>query len=220
VPALDLDDSLPRLKSVAERERAWRTVRAAAQECTDCPLFSINTQTVFGDGPVSSRLVFIGEAPGAQEDKAGRPFVGPAGKLFNEALDAAGIDRDDVYVTNTVKHRPWAPGPTGRQKNRAPKQSEINACRQWRVREIALIRPELIVCLGAKAAQEILGKDFKLTKQRGEWLTSTAAPNTMATLHPSYVLIQPAESHDRVRGEFFADVAAAGERFRAVRRAA
>src|SRR6266498_1368653 len=166
---LGIDAELPRLTTVAARERAWGSVRSAARSCTDCPLFEIGTQTVFGEGPVDARLMFIGEAPGAQEDKAGRPFVGPAGKLFNEALEEAGIDRSEVYVTNTVKHRPWVAGRSGRQKNRAPKQSEINACRQWHVREIALVRPEMIVCLGAKAAQEILGKDFKLTKERGRW---------------------------------------------------
>jgi DNA polymerase len=217
---LEIDALLPRLTTLAQREKAWDEVSVAARKCTDCPLFEIGTQTVFGEGPVNARLLFIGEAPGAQEDKAGRPFVGPAGKLFNEALEAAGIDRAEVYVTNTVKHRPWLAVPSGRQKNRAPKQSEINACRQWRVREIALVRPEMIVCLGAKAAQEILGKEFKLTKERGRWHESSAAPHVMATLHPSYVLIQPAESYDQVRAAFFADIGAAGERYRAPRRAA
>jgi uracil-DNA glycosylase len=220
VPELDLDPALPRLQTVAEREAAWAQVREAARICTDCPLWEIGTQTVFGVGPITSRLMFIGEAPGAQEDKAGRPFVGPAGKLFDEALERAGIDRSAVYVTNTVKHRPWIAGPTGRQKNRAPKQSEINACRQWHTREIALIRPELIVCLGAKAAQEILGKDFKLTQQRGRWHRATAAPHVLATLHPSYVLIQPRDSYEQVRQTFFSDIEEAAVRFGELRRAA
>jgi DNA polymerase len=220
VPDLEIDPALPRLRTVADRTHAWEQVKSAARACTDCPLWEINTQTVFGEGPVNARLMFIGEAPGGQEDKAGRPFVGPAGKLFNEALEDAGIDRTDVYVTNTVKHRPWAPGPSGRQKNRAPKQSEVNACRQWRLRELAIVRPALIVCLGAKAAQEVLGKEFKLTKQRGEWQEAPAAPQVMATLHPSYVMIQPAESYEQVRGAFFGDIRDAGERLRALKRAA
>ena len=220
MPELDLDRSFPRLKTLTEREAAWQEVREAARTCTDCPLFEIGTQTVFGVGPVNARLMFIGEAPGAQEDKAGRPFVGPAGKLFDEALQQAGIDRDEVYVTNTVKHRPWIAGPTGRQKNRAPKQSEINACRQWHVREVALVRPELVVCLGAKAATEILGRDFKLTQQRGQWHSTSAAPHVLATLHPSYVLIQPRDSYDQVRDTFFTDFRTVAERYREKRRAA
>lgn len=220
MPELDLDSALPRLDTLAEREQAWATVREAARRCTDCPLWEIGTQAVFGVGPVDARLMFIGEAPGAQEDKAGKPFIGPAGKLFDEALERASIDRSEVYVTNTVKHRPWIAGPTGRQKNRAPKQSEINACRQWHTREVALVRPELIVCLGAKAAKEILGKDFKLTQQRGRWQEATAAPQVLATLHPSYVLIQPRDSYDEVRQTFFSDVQLASKRLSELRRAA
>ena len=217
MPELDLDRSFPRLKTLTEREATWQEVREAARTCTDCPLFEIGTQTVFGVGPVNARLMFIGEAPGAQEDKAGRPFVGPAGKLFDEALQQAGIDRDEVYVTNTVKHRPWIAGPTGRQKNRAPKQSEINACRQWHVREVALIRPELVVCLGAKAATEILGRDFKLTQQRGQWHSTPDIPHVLATLHPAYVLIQPPETIEALRATLFADVAEVARRYAALR---
>jgi DNA polymerase len=220
VPELDADQSLPRLGTLAERTAAWAAVKAASRDCTDCPLFEIGTQTVFGAGPIDSRLLFIGEAPGAQEDETGRPFVGPAGKLFDEALIHAGIDRQDVYITNTVKHRPWLPGPSGRPKNRAPKQSEINACRQWHAREIALVRPEIIVCLGAKAAQEILGRDFKLTQQRGQWHATSAAPSVLATLHPSYVLIQPRDSYDQVRETLFSDIRVVAERYAGSRRAA
>jgi uracil-DNA glycosylase len=213
---LRIDPLLPELASEEERAQALAEVRAAAAGCRDCPLGDIGTQIVFGEGPVAARLMFIGEAPGAQEDKAGRPFIGPAGKLFDEALAAAGIDRSTVYVTNTVKHRPWIAGPTGRQKNRGPKQSEINACRQWRLRELALVRPAVVACLGAKAAQEVLGKDFRLTTQRGTWLHTPAAPHVLATLHPSYVLIQPDESRERVREQFFEDVRAVGQRYREV----
>ena len=220
VPELELDGSLPRLRTLAEREAAWEEVKEAARGCTDCPLWEIGTQTVFGVGPVNARVMFIGEAPGAQEDKAGKPFVGPVGKLFDEALAHAGIDRSQVYVTNTVKHRPWIAGPSGRQKNRAPKQSEINACRQWHTREVALVRPEMIVCLGAKAAQEILGRTFKLTQQRGRWHSTDTTAHVLATLHPSYVLIQPRDSYDQVRATFLSDIAMVAERLGQTRRAA
>ncbi len=211
---LEIDGRLADLTFDEERQAALEVVRAAASGCLDCPLGAIGTQTVFGAGPVTARLMFIGEAPGGQEDKAGRPFIGPAGKLFDEALEAAGIDRSAVYVTNTVKHRPWIAGPTGRQKNRAPKQSEINACRQWLLRELALVQPSVVACLGAKAAQAVLGKAFRLTDQRGTWVQSEAAPHVLATLHPSYVLIQPEESRERVRNLFFDDIRIAGDRYR------
>jgi DNA polymerase len=156
--------------------------------------------------------MFIGEAPGQTEDERGVPFVGRAGALFDEALAAAGIPRDAVYVTNTVKHRPWLQ--VGRrQKNRPPKQSEINACRQWLTQELAIVQPRIIGCLGALAAKWVLGKDFRLTEQRGQWLSAEAAPHVLATVHPSYVLIQPAESYERWRESFFADVRRIGERF-------
>ena len=188
-------------------------VAQAAKQCQACPLWEIGTQTVFGNGPATARLMFVGEAPGAQEDRAGQPFVGPAGRLFDEALQQAGLDRAEIYVTNTVKHRPWVQqGP--RQKNRPPKQSEINACRPWLREELRLIQPELIVCLGAVAAKELLGKDFKLTQQRGQWHEGPNGAAVLATLHPSYVLIQPAETQERVRESFFGDIKAVAERYR------
>jgi DNA polymerase len=160
--------------------------------------------------------MFIGEAPGAQEDKQGVPFVGPAGRIFDEALAQAGIPRHEVFVSNTVKHRPWIAAPGGRGKNRAPKQSEINACRYWLDQELAIVRPRIIGCLGALAAKAILGKEFKLTQQRGEWFASDAASSVLATLHPSYVLIQPPESYERVRETFFADIGRIAERYREI----
>jgi DNA polymerase len=211
---LEIDDRLLELEAPAERAAALELVRRAAQGCHDCPLWEIGTQTVFGSGPVSASLLFIGEAPGAQEDKAGEPFVGPAGRLFADALAAAGLQRSELFITNVVKHRPWLAGPSGRQKNRPPKQSEVNACRQWWRREVALVRPRVIGCLGAQAAKEILGKTFRLTEQRGEWLSSAAAPHVLATLHPSYVLIQPDESRERLRQQFFDDIGAIAARAR------
>lgn len=194
---------------------ALEQVRRAAAGCRSCPLWEIGTQTVFGVGPATARLVFVGEAPGYQEDQRCVPFVGPAGQLFDEGLAQAGIPRAEVYVTNAVKHRPWVPrGPRG--KNRPPKQSEVNACRQWRLRELAIVRPSAVVCLGAVAARELLGRQFRLTQGRGEWLSTPEGPRVLATLHPSYVLIQPAETREQVRETFFADLRAVGEHYRSL----
>ncbi|HEX2035283.1 MAG TPA: UdgX family uracil-DNA binding protein [Chloroflexota bacterium] len=196
-------------------QAALDAVRHQAAGCQACPLWEIGTQTVFGNGPAGARLMFVGEAPGYQEDKQGLPFVGPAGALFSQALEQAGLRRDAVYVTNVVKHRPWVEG--GRQgKNRPPKQSEVTACRPWLEQELAIIRPLIVACLGAIAAKWLLGKEFKLTQQRGQWLTSPYAPHVLATVHPSYVLIQPPESHERWREVFFADVRAVAEKLRAL----
>lgn len=213
-PVLDQPTSVA--ASDADPTTRLAEVARAAQDCRACPLWEIGTQTVFGHGPPTADLLFLGEAPGRDEDKQGLPFVGAAGRLFDAALAAANLDRAEVYVTNTVKHRPWVQqGP--RQKNRAPKQSEINACRSWLDHELQLVRPALIVCLGAVAATAILGKHFKLTQQRGQWLAGPEGAAVLATLHPSYVLIQPAETQERVRETFFGDLRAVGERYRALR---
>ena len=180
--------------------------RSEAKGCTRCPLFEIGTQTVFGAGPVDAAVMFIGEAPGAQEDRAGEPFVGPAGKLFDEALSEAGIDRSIVYVTNTVKHRPWVRSDSGRQKNRAPKQSEINACAIWLDREIESIQPALICCLGAVAAKRLLGKSFRLMDQRGQWITGEGGHEVLATVHPSFVMIQREDARERWMATFIDDL--------------
>ena len=208
-----LPASLPTESS--DREQTLARVRREAADCRACPLWEIGTQTVFGDGPATAPLMFVGEAPGYQEDQRGVPFVGPAGRLFNEALEQAGLARADVYVTNTVKHRPWLPG--GRQgKNRPPKQGEIRACRPWLLQELAIIKPLIIGCLGAHAAKAILGKDFRLSEQRGQWFSAEAAAQVLPTIHPSYVLIQPAESADRWREIFFADIRRIAEQYRAL----
>ena len=209
-----VDVAIPPADAPAGRRTdALEQVRRAALGCRDCPLGEIGTQTVFGVGPATARLAFVGEAPGYQEDQQGVPFVGPAGQLFNEGLAEAGIPREQVYVTNAVKHRPWLPrGPRG--KNRPPKQSEVNACHQWLERELAILQPELVVCLGAVAARAVIGRDFKLTRQRGQWLPLADGREALATLHPSFVLIQPPESRERIRETFFADLALAGQRHR------
>ena len=167
-----------------------RTLRKAAAGCTACPLYKCGTQTVFGEGLESARAIFLGEQPGDQEDKAGRPFVGPAGRLLDKALEEAGIDRKLVYVTNTVKHFKWTPRGK-RRLHEKPNAREIAACRPWLQAELALLQPDVLVCLGATAAQAILGKAFRVTRQRGEILESPLAGRVMATVHPSSILRAP-----------------------------
>jgi DNA polymerase len=202
-----------RFHDPGEREAALRRARAAAADCRACPLWEIGNQTVFGAGPAAARLMFIGEAPGHNEDVQGIPFVGPAGRLFDEALGEAGIPRDEVFITNVVKHRPWLPV-GNRAKNRPQKQSEINACRPWLNEELAIVQPEIIACIGAPAARAILGKGFRLTQQRGQWMEAEAAPQVIATIHPAFVLIQPDESFAGWRDTLFADFRLIGERYR------
>lgn len=192
--------------TASERLQSWEAVRDDAKGCTRCPLFEIGTQTVFGAGPVTARVVFVGEAPGAQEDKAGQPFVGPAGKVFDEALEAAGIDRASVYVTNAVKHRPWKRSESGRQKNRPPKQSEINACAIWLDRELEIIKPEVICCLGAVAAKRVLGKTFRLMDQRGTWQATESGVDVLPTVHPSFVMLQRNDVREQWMDTFVADL--------------
>jgi DNA polymerase len=162
-------------------------LREAAAGCTACPLHETGTQTVFGEGSAKAEVVFVGEQPGDQEDLEGSPFVGPAGKLFDKALEEAGIDRSQVYVTNAVKHFKWqARGK--RRIHQKPNWSEIAACRPWLDAELEVIRPRVLVCLGATAAQALLGRDFRVSRQRGELVESDLAENVIATVHPSSVL--------------------------------
>src|SRR5689334_25138676 len=159
----------------------FQALEKAAGDCKGCDLYRNATQTVFGDGKVPSELMFVGEVPGDEEDIKGSPFVGPAGRLFNNALEEAGIDRSKTYVTNVVKHFKWHPAPRGKRRiHEKPNAAEIRACTPWLVAEIKLVDPEILVCLGATAAQALLGKDFRVTKQRGEWLASEHVERTMA----------------------------------------
>ena len=168
------------------------TVAKAARSCTACHLYKRATQTVFGEGPKNARLMLLGEQPGDQEDLAGKPFVGPAGKLLDRALEEAGINRDEVYVTNTVKHFKWEP--RGKRRiHQKPNSREIAACRPWLEAELRLVRPKLLVCLGATAAQSIFGPSFRVTRERGKVLKSELAPRVLATVHPSSLLRQPDE---------------------------
>jgi uracil-DNA glycosylase len=162
-------------------------LRAAAAGCRACPLWQTGTQTVFGEGGASARLMLVGEQPGDQEDTQGRPFVGPAGRLLEQALEQAGIDRDDAYLTNAVKHFKWEA--RGKRRIHAkPAWSEQVACRPWLEAELAVVAPRVLVCLGATAAQSLLGKQFRVTKERGRWLDSELAEHVTATIHPSAVL--------------------------------
>jgi DNA polymerase len=164
-----------------------KSLRAAADHCEGCPLFANATQTVFGDGPANARLMLVGETPGDVEDKQGRPFVGPAGKLLDNLLAEVGIDRKNAYVTNAVKHFKWTPRGT-RRLHAKPSSREIFACRPWLEKELEEIGPDLLVLLGATAAQTLLGSSFKITKQRGQPFASDWAEWTMATYHPSALL--------------------------------
>lgn len=179
-----------------------RSLREAAGSCRGCPLFEHATQTVFGEGRVSARVVLVGEQPGNDEDLAGRPFVGPAGRLLDRALEAAGIEREDAYVTNVVKHFKWTAKGT-RRLHKKPNAREIAACLPWLEREIALIEPEVLVLLGATAAQAILGPDFRVTRRRGEDVETPFAAHAVATVHPSSILRQRTEEDRRRELDLF-----------------
>ena len=167
-------------------------LREAAAGCRACPLWQRGTQTVFGGGAAPARVMLVGEQPGDQEDRQGRPFVGPAGRLLDQALEEAGIDRRATYVTNAVKHFKWiARGK--RRIHQKPSALEIGACRPWLLAEIDVLRPEVVVCLGATAAQSLLGRNFRVTQHRGEMLSAPAAPHIVATVHPSSILRAPHE---------------------------
>jgi len=171
-------------------------LRKEAAACRACPLWKTGTQTVFGEGASGSRVMLVGEQPGDQEDKAGRPFVGPAGRLLDEALAAAGIDREAAYVTNVVKHFKWEA--RGKRRIHAkPSWSEVAACRPWLDGELEAVRPQVLVCLGATAAQALLGRAFRVTKQRGTWVESDLAPHVTATIHPSAILRQRTDEDRR-----------------------
>ena len=164
-------------------------LREAAAGCRACPLWEHATQTVFGAGRRSSLAMFVGEQPGDREDREGAPFVGPAGHLLDEAFELAGIDRRAAYVTNAVKHFKWEA--RGKRRIHAkPSWSELAACRPWLEAELAVVRPSVLVCLGATAAQSLLGRRFRVTKQRGEWVESDLAEHVTATIHPSAILRQ------------------------------
>ena len=176
---------VPNTKSIAK-------LRAAAAHCEGCELYRAATQTVFGEGPARAKLMLVGETPGDQEDLDGHPFVGAAGRLLDEVLEEVGIDRKKVYVTNAVKHFKWTPRGT-RRLHAKPSAREITACRPWLEAEISSVMPELIVCLGATAAQTLLGRAFRITIERGKILTSHWNACVLATFHPAAILRAPDE---------------------------
>ena len=191
------------MKALRRRAARWR----------GCPLAEGATQIVFGDGPATADLMLIGEAPATHEDKAGVPFVGPAGRVLNAALEKAGLERDELYVTNVEKFKHRRVG----GRNTPPKTREINLCRPWLEKEIAIVQPEIIACLGSLAAKWVFGSSFGLMKNRGEWLTSEYAPHVLATIHPSYVLIQrDDESRERWEKALLADMRKIARRYRAL----
>jgi uracil-DNA glycosylase len=180
-------------------------LREAAASCTACPLHETGTQTVFGEGTSNADVVFVGEQPGDQEDLQGKPFVGPAGKLFDKALEDAGIDRSQAYVTNVVKHFKWQ-GRGKRRIHQKPNWSEIAACRPWLEAELEVIQPRVLVCLGATAAQALLGRDFRVSRRRGELVESDLAENVIATVHPSSILRADEDARDREYRELVRDL--------------
>jgi DNA polymerase len=184
--------------------KALPALREAVQGCRGCDLYKNATQAVFGEGARRAEVLFVGEQPGDKEDIAGRPFVGPAGQLFDKALEEAGIDRTQTYVTNAVKHFKWkARGK--RRIHQKPTWSEVTACRPWLEAELEAVRPRVVVCLGATSAQSLLGRDFRVTQHRGELLESDIAEHVTATVHPSSILRQRDEGSRHAELAAFVD---------------
>ena len=191
------------------RARSIGRLRELATGCRACDLWARATQTVFGDGPSNARLLVVGEQPGNSEDLEGAPFVGSAGRLLDRAFVDAGIDRSTVYVTNVVKHFKWRRAPSGKKRiHQKPDRGEVEACRPWLEAEVGRIGPQLIVCLGATAAQALFGRGFRVTRQHGEVMTSEFGP-TLATIHPSAVLRAPDDARDETYAGLVADLKAA-----------
>jgi uracil-DNA glycosylase family protein len=184
-------------------------LRKRAAGCRDCPLWANATQTVFGEGNARARLMFVGEQPGDVEDREGHPFVGPAGRILMQAMDAAGIERGRVYITNAVKHFKWEPRGK-RRLHKSPAQREIEACYQWLQGEMEAVRPALVVCLGATAAKTLLGPRFRITQSRGQVQQREGLPDVIATYHPSFLLrIKDRPEGEQAYSEFVADLRAA-----------
>jgi uracil-DNA glycosylase len=195
-----------------EGGQSLEEVAAEAASCTLCPLYERATQTVFGEGPQPAALMLMGEVPGDKEDKAGHPFVGPAGRVLDRALDEAGIDRGDVYVTNAVKHFKWRPAGKVRLHQK-PNAAEIGACRVWWERELALVQPKVFGLLGATAAQAVLGSKFRVTKERGDFRELPSGVWAVATIHPSAILrVEEEEQREAEFAAFAADLTAMAAR--------
>lgn len=187
-------------------------LRDAARTCTGCDLYQRATQTVFGEGASHAKIVFIGEQPGDQEDVAGHPFVGPAGRILDKALTEAGITRADVYVTNAVKHFKWEPQGK-RRKHKRPSAAEVAACRPWLMAELDVVRPAVVVCLGVTAAQSMLGRTVRLNETRSRFLPSVTPVETFVTIHPSSILRHPERAQQQAEYErFVADLKMVAQR--------
>jgi DNA polymerase len=200
------------------RRPSLGALKDAAASCRACDLWRRGTQTVFGEGRTAASVMLVGEQPGNDEDLSGRPFVGPAGKLLDRALEDAGIDRTDAYVTNVVKHFKWKPAGK-RRIHEKPNGREIAACRPWLEAELAVVKPDVLICLGSTAAQALLGKQFRVSVDRGKWVPSPLAPHVMATVHPSAVLRAPDdESRRRERARFVDDLKLAADVLRKAKR--
>lgn len=181
-------------------------LRQAAATCKGCDLWKIGTQTVFGEGRRNSKIMFIGEQPGDREDLAGRPFVGPAGRILGQALEEAEIDREEVYVTNIVKHFKWSPDARGKRRiHKKPNSLEIRACRPWLDAEIEVVQPQIVVCLGATASQALLGRTFSVTRDRGKVLQWGPVSQIMATVHPSSILRAPDSESRHAQMQMFTE---------------
>jgi DNA polymerase len=199
------DAAIPRARSV-------KALRALARGCRACGLWAKATQTVFGDGSPTARLLIVGEQPGNSEDLEGAPFVGPAGQLLDRALVEAGIDRAEVYVTNVVKHFKWRRAPSGKRRlHQKPDRAEVEACYPWLRAEVARIHPELIVCLGATAAQAVIGPAFRVTREHGVVRGSDLGP-ALGTIHPSAVLRARDDARDDMRAQLVSDLRVAARR--------
>jgi DNA polymerase len=187
--------------------RTLPALRSAAQGCRGCHLWKVGTQTVFGAGARASQIMLVGEQPGDQEDLAGRPFVGPSGRLLDSALERAGLERKDVYVTNAVKHFKWVPDGSGKRRiHKSPNAAEVRACHPWLDEEIAVVEPRVIVALGATAARALFGPTIRVTVQRGRTIRTTLAEAGFATVHPSAVLRAPSELRADAEKAFVSDL--------------
>jgi uracil-DNA glycosylase family protein len=199
-----MDDTQQRAHAQLDHLSLPQLARLAAG-CTACPLYRIGTQTVFGEGPPRARVLFVGEQPGDQEDRAGRPFVGPAGQLLDAVLAEVGIERTEVYVTNAVKHFKWKP--VGKRRlHQKPSAREVAACRPWLEAELRWLRPELVVALGATAAQALMGAAFRVTQERGRKFRVPWAGAFVATVHPSSILRAPGSTRAAERAAFVRDL--------------
>ena len=187
--------------------RTLPALRRAAAGCRGCHLWKVGTQTVFGEGKRTATVMFVGEQPGDQEDRAGHPFVGPSGRLLDGALERAGLDRREAYVTNAVKHFKWVPDPNGKRRiHKTPSTSEVRACHPWLDEEIAVVQPRVIVALGATAAKAVFGPQTRVTTQRGRTLRTPLAEAGFATVHPSAVLRAPGDLRAEAEKAFVDDL--------------